>query len=100
MLKIKGTTVFLNTILDIISGFKGISNYFIRIGKQDELSDHVTVIVSMKENSPKEQIILDLKNRLRGILKVTPEIETSKEEKIKSLQTGKGTKKRFYEDRR
>ncbi len=96
MLKIKGTTVFLSSILDALASIKEIDNYFVTVKRLDNLIDSVEVKVSLNEKSK----INIVESKLKGILKVTVDIIEDSKKNIEARQKHISSKKRFYEDLR
>ena len=68
MLKIKGTTLFPQTIFSTLEAMDGVGEYFIEVNENGDLSDEVTVYVELTDRDISAKVISE---RLRTIARVS-----------------------------
>jgi phenylacetate-CoA ligase len=98
MIKLKGTTIYPQNIIEILSNFEGLDTYVIEARRNDLDMDMITVKIP-------DNVSLERVSTLRGIFKsrlqVTPELELVKKEEIESLRSPEGKRKpEFFRDLR
>lgn len=99
-LKIRGTTVFLSSVLDALSSMDNLEGYFVSVCDRNELSDELVVKVCPASAEDPEETIDALRGKLKGLLKITPRIVRVSAGEIAALHAAHGSKKRFFEDLR
>lgn len=81
MIKFRGTTLYPQSIYSVLDEIPGVSEYYIVLSSDFDLSDRVNVHVSVKDNSCSAvQISAELQARLR----VSPLVEIESEEKVRA----------------
>jgi phenylacetate-CoA ligase len=82
MLKVKGTTVYPQAVFAVLSELDFVSDYYVSVSSQDDLSDHLTVHVSVTQDGAAQTIQEKLQARLRIKPEVSVEEERDLREKI------------------
>ncbi len=98
-MKIRGTTVYPNAIFSVLQGMGEIKNYYLEVSGEYELSESVRVIVGVESGSSlSEQFIAE---KLRGQIRIKPEIEVKSvaEVALRVLRKGKRKVVTFFDDR-
>lgn len=83
MIKYKGTTLYPQTMNDVLIDFENIENYLIEISTNDLGTDEISIKIAVKEQS--EIFLQELKDHFRAKLRVTPKIEFSSIEILNPL---------------
>lgn len=98
MIKYRGTTLYPQTIYSVLDGMPEVSEYYVTITSNFDLSDDLKVYVSVNNGSCSANTIMD---KLQAHLRVRPEVEIKSEEEIKAqLFSGNSRKAiRFIERR-
>lgn len=78
MLKVKGTTVYPQSVFAVLSELEFVSDYYVSVSSRDGLSDHLTVHVSMNEGGTIETI----QEKLQARLRIKPEIAIEEEREL------------------
>jgi len=99
MMKIKGTTIYPESIYAVLDNIPGVSEYFITASSDYDLSDKVKVFVAVSDTACTEKLILD---RLQAMLRVTPEVAITTEETVMRWRSAGNSRKivRFIDDRK
>jgi phenylacetate-CoA ligase len=99
MMKVKGTTVYPESIYAALDTIPGVSEYFVTASSDYDLSDQVKVYVAVNDNSCSEKIILD---RLQAALRVRPEVIITSEETVNRWRSAGNSRKlvRFIDERK
>ncbi|MCJ7616408.1 MAG: AMP-binding protein, partial [Desulfobacterales bacterium] len=79
MMKVRGTTVYPQSIYSALEEINGIDDYYIIVSSETDLSDNINIYVSVKENSCDSKII---QNKLQAKLRVKPTVVITSKEKI------------------
>jgi phenylacetate-CoA ligase len=82
MLKIKGTTVYPQAAFDLLSAMEGVDEYLLEVTSDDDLSDLLTVRVSLNNDRITAQW---LREKLQARLRVTPHVEIAGRDHLRSL---------------
>ena len=72
MLKVKGTTLYPAAIFDILDNVDYVENYLVEANTNEIGMDNVTVVIGCK--NPNEELIKNLKDRFRAIIRIAPDI--------------------------
>ena len=99
MMKVKGTTVYPESIYAALDTIPGVSEYFVTASSDYDLSDQVKVYVAVNDTSCTEKIILD---RLQAALRVRPEVIITSEETVNRWRSAGNSRKlvRFIDERK
>jgi len=98
MLKVRGTTLYPQSIYSALEEIKGIDDYYIIVSSETDLSDNINIYVSVKENSCDSKII---QNKLQAKLRVKPTVVITGKEKIaQQVYTPESRKPVRFIDRR
>jgi phenylacetate-CoA ligase len=99
MMKVKGTTVYPESIYATLDTIPGVSEYFVTASSDYDLSDQVKVYVAVNDKSCTEKIILD---RLQAALRVRPEVIITSEETVNRWRSAGNSRKlvRFIDERK
>jgi len=98
MMKVRGTTVYPQSIYSALEEINGIDDYYIIVSSETDLSDNINIYVSVKENSCDSKII---QNKLQAKLRVKPTVViTSKEKIAQQVYTPESRKPVRFIDRR
>jgi phenylacetate-CoA ligase len=71
MLKIKGTTVYPPAVFDALSEIDFVTDYYLSVSSEDDLSDRLTVHVTVKEGMGDERTVQE---GLQARIRVKPEV--------------------------
>jgi phenylacetate-CoA ligase len=99
MIKLRGTTLYPNSIYAVLDSFPGISEYYVTAMSDYDLSDLVQVYVAVKDASCSVEAI---KAKLHAHLRVLPEVIITGEEQIMSQVYAENSRKliRFLDKRK
>jgi len=98
MMKVRGTTVYPQSIYSALEEINGIDDYYLIVSSETDLSDNITIYVTVNENSCNCEII---QNKLQAKLRVKPKvIITDKEKLAQQVYTPKSRKPVRFIDRR
>jgi phenylacetate-CoA ligase len=99
MMKIKGTTIYPESIYAVLDHIPGVGEYFITATSDYDLSDTVKIFVAVSDTACNEKIILD---RLQATLRVTPEVVITSEDAVTRWRSAGNSRKivRFIDDRK
>lgn len=81
MLKLRGTTLYPNSINAVLDAYPGISEYYVAASSDSDLSDRIRVFVSVDDPSCSADKIRD---KLQAHLRVRPEVVIASEEQVRS----------------
>jgi phenylacetate-CoA ligase len=96
-LKIKGTTVYPQLVINTLEQMSGIINYAMVVSSNEDLSDKLDVYIALKDQS----VLPVIKEKLKGTLKVCPELIASTPETVDELKSSvSNRKKTVFIDRR
>lgn len=99
MIKLRGTTLYPNSIYAVLDSFPGISEYYVTASSDYDLSDLVQVYVAVKDASCSAETIMA---KLHAHLRVLPEVIITDEEQIMSQVYAGNSRKliRFVDKRK
>jgi phenylacetate-CoA ligase len=98
MMKVRGTTVYPQSIYSALEEINGIDDYYIIVSSETDLSDNITICVSVNDNSCNCEII---QNKLQARLRVKPTVLiTNKEKLAQQVYTPESRKPVRFIDRR
>ena len=99
MMKVKGTTIYPESIYAVLDTIPGVSEYFVTASSDYDLSDQVKVYVAVDDRSCSESMILD---RLQASLRVRPEVIITSEETVNRWRSAGNSRKmiRFIDERK
>jgi phenylacetate-CoA ligase len=98
MMKVRGTTLYPQSIFSALEEINGIDDYYIIVSSETELSDDITIYVTLSMNSYDNEII---QNKLKAKLRVKPKvIITDKEKLAQQVYTPESRKPVRFIDRR
>ena len=98
MIKLRGTTLYPNSIYAVLDSFPGISEYYVTAKSDYDLSDLVQVYVAVNDASCSAETIMA---KLHAHLRVLPEVIITGEEQIMSqLYAGNSRKLIRFVDKR
>ena len=98
MLKVRGTTLYPQSIFSALEEINGIDDYYIIVSSETDLSDDITIYVSVNENLCNSERI---QNKLQSRLRVKPAvIITNKEKLAQQVYTPESRKPVRFIDRR
>jgi len=80
MIKYRGTTLYPQAIYSVLSEIPGISEYYITLASDYDLSDQVKVCVSVNDSACSAEIIAD---ELQARLRVRPEVVIASEAQVR-----------------
>ena len=80
MIKYRGTTLYPQAIYSVLAEIPGISEYYITLASDYDLSDQVKVCVSVSNSSCSAESIAD---ELQARLRVRPEVVIASEEQVR-----------------
>ena len=83
MIKYKGTTLYPQTMNDVLTNFENIENYLIEISTNNLGTDEILIKIALQEQS--DTFLQELKDHFRAKLRVTTKIEFSSVEILNSL---------------
>lgn len=93
-LKLKGTSVFPSAFRSILDDTPEVSTYAIIARSETDLADTVEIKISCEGDAGK--IAASLRERIRGAIKVAPQITPTAAVEIEELQLPPGARKRRY----
>jgi phenylacetate-CoA ligase len=98
MMKISGTTLYPQAVFNALDEVGGISEYYIEVEQRDELSDHLRIVLSLPDNGPLPDGMLE---KLQARLRVKPELKVRSEGEVRSKVFAPGFRKpvRFFDQR-
>lgn len=99
MMKVKGTTIYPESIYAVLDTIPGVSEYFVTASSDYDLSDQVKVYVAVNNRECTENIILD---KLQASLRVRPEVIITSEETVNRWRNAGNSRKlvRFIDERK
>lgn len=98
MIKYRGTTLYPQAVYSVLDEIPEVSEYYVAVRSDFDLSDILSVYVSVTNGSCSSAGIID---RLQARLRVRPEVVISTEEEIrKQMLTGQSRKINRFIDRR
>jgi phenylacetate-CoA ligase len=98
MIKCRGTTLYPNAIHSVLDGIGEISEYYLEITSDFDLSDRVRIYVSLRDDSYSPEMIMD---RLQAHLRMRPEVVVASEENIRREIYSENSRKLIrFKDRR
>lgn len=80
MIKYRGTTLYPQAIYSVLSEIPGISEYYITLASDYDLSDQVKICVSVSDSSCSAESVAD---KLQARLRVRPEVVIASEEQVR-----------------
>jgi len=89
-LKLKGTTIYPRTIIDVLERLTGVLNYVIIATANPDLSDNVEILIALDP----ALTIAEVKEKLKGALKVSPKITRTQPELIEKLKFSSNQRKK------
>ncbi len=101
LLKIRGTSVYPQSIVDALRAFTEVADYAIVAEQLDDLSDAVTIHLHLHStgDTPENRAAID--QRLRALLRVSPKLEFCTDQSLRRLHlTGGSRKPQHFIDRR
>ncbi|MEM9142568.1 MAG: AMP-binding protein [Bacteroidota bacterium] len=87
MIKYKGTTIYPPAMDNLLNDFDAVENHVIEIYHNPIGTDEILIKVAI--NSPPDQLLLQIKDRFRSKLRVSPKIEICEAKAIQKLRMGK-----------
>ena len=96
LLKIRGTSVFPNAIIETVRATDGVIDCLVIAEHDPDLTDRVTIYAHARH----EKIRTDIENRLRAALRVTPQVNLVPEDELRSMMSFGARKTRRFIDRR
>lgn len=99
MIKLKGTTIYPNSINAVLDILPGVKEYYVTATTDYDLSDVVKIFVAVENDSCTADMIMD---KLQAHLRVRPEVIIADEEHIKSKVYAGNPRKltRFVDERK
>ena len=98
MMKVRGTTVYPQSIYSALEEINGIDDYYIIVSSETDLSDNITICVTVNDNSCNCEII---QNKLQARLRVKSTVLiTNKEKLVQQVYTSESRKPVRFIDRR
>ena len=99
MIKLRGTTLYPNSINAVLDSFPGVNEYYITASTDYDLSDVVKIFVAVGNESCSAEMIMD---KLQAHLRVRPEVIIKSEEQIKTQVYSGNPRKltRFVDERK
>ncbi|MFA7403128.1 MAG: AMP-binding protein [Pelobacteraceae bacterium] len=99
MIKLRGTTLYPNSINAVLDSFPGIIEYYITASTDYDLSDVIKIFVATGNDSCSAEVIMD---KLQAHLRVRPEVVISSEEQVKNQVYSGNPRKltRFVDERK
>jgi len=80
MIKFRGTTLYPQAIYAVLDGMPGVSEYYITLTNNYDLSDHVNICVSVNNSSCSAESIA---SELKAHLRVSPEVVIMSEQQMR-----------------
>ncbi|MGI9550390.1 MAG: phenylacetate--CoA ligase family protein [Aurantibacter sp.] len=87
MIKYKGTTIYPPAMDNLLNDFNGVENYVIEIYHNSIGTDEIGIKISAR--NPSEELLVEIKDRFRSKLRVSPKIEHGDRKEIQKLQMSK-----------
>ena len=98
MMKLRGTTVYPQAIYEVLEEIDTINEYYLVVTSESDLSDFITIHVSVKDNTYTAEMIQD---KLQARLRVKPEVVFDDEANImRQIYTQKSRKPIRFIDKR
>ncbi len=98
MIKCRGTTLYPNAIHSVLDEIGEISEYYLEVTNDFDLSDQVRIYVSLKDDSCSAETIMD---KLQAHLRIRPEVIIASEESIRKEVCAENSRKLIrFKDRR
>jgi len=98
MIKYRGTTLYPQAVYSVLDDIPEVTEYYVTVSSDFELSDALKVYVSVENNSCSAERIMD---KLQAHLRVRPEVVISGKDEIqRQLFSGKSRKAIRFIDRR
>lgn len=99
MIKLRGTTLYPNSINAVLDSFPGVIEYYVTASTDYDLSDVIKIFVATGSDSCSAEAIMD---KLQAHLRVRPEVIISSEEMVKSQVYSGNPRKltRFVDERK
>jgi len=98
MIKCRGTTLYPNAIHSVLDGIGEISEYYLEVTNDFDLSDRVRIYVSLNDDSYSAERIMD---KLQAHLRIRPEVEIVSEQSIRTEVYAENSRKLTrFKDRR
>ncbi|MFV8345708.1 phenylacetate--CoA ligase family protein [Flavobacterium sp. ZB4P13] len=94
MIKYKGTTLYPPAMNDVLNDFENITSHIIEISTNDLGTDEILIKIAVKQQS--DTFLLELKDRFRAKLRVTPKIEFTTKEILNPLIFNPMSRKPIY----
>lgn len=80
MIKLRGTTLYPNSIYAVLDAIPEISDYYVVASSAYDLSDQVQVFIALKTQAATPEMIMD---KLQSRLRVRPEVIVESEQKVR-----------------
>lgn len=98
MMKLKGTTIYPESIYAVLDTIPGVAEYFVTAATDYDLSDVVKVYVAVHDGSCNSELIVD---KLQASLRVRPEVIITSEETVNRWKNAGNSRKiiKFIDDR-
>jgi phenylacetate-CoA ligase len=98
MIKCRGTTLYPNAIHSVLDGIGEISEYYLEVTSDFDLSDRVRIYVSLNDDSYSAERLMD---KLQAHLRIRPEVEIVSEQSIRREVYAENSRKLTrFKDRR
>lgn len=99
MLKLKGTTVYPAAVQEIMDGSPEVAAWIMVASGGEDLSDQLEVRVALQPGQAESSALSQLSERLRGRLKVSPQLTLADRGQLEAMQKG-FRKRRVFVDQR
>lgn len=98
MMKLKGTTIYPESIYAVLDTIAGVSEYFVTAENDYDLSDIVKVYVAVLDDSCSRELIV---TKLQAALRVSPEVIITSEETVNRWKSAGNSRKivKFIDER-
>jgi phenylacetate-CoA ligase len=98
MMKVRGTTLYPQAIFNALNRVPGVTEYYVRVGGRDRLSDEVTVHVAGDARLPAQEAVAAL---LQAALRVRPAVVVEPEAALRARVYDAQSRKpvRFFDER-
>jgi phenylacetate-CoA ligase len=98
MMKLKGTTIYPESIYAVLDNIAGVAEYFVTAASDYDLSDTVKVYVAVSDTCCSKDLIVD---KLQAALRVRPEVIITSEETVNRWKNAGNARKliKFIDDR-
>jgi phenylacetate-CoA ligase len=99
MIKFRGTTIYPDSIYAVLDAIPSISGYYVTVSSDYDLSDLVTIAVSLRDESCPAGTIME---KLQSVLRVMPEVTVVSEEQVRAQHLSGSSRKinRFVDKRK